>query len=290
LLAYECPNRDQMSSAAAVEGASIVFLAVPPNVHRTLLSTIGSSLRPDTILVDISNHPLSAPPPRNTPTSIAEKLREIVPTGVHVAKAFNTLSSYSLEDTRRSHIVRIACDDMDAVDKLSLVCARAGLTPVYEGKLSNARHLEKLPHRLFPTWHFPIIVSTVVLAWWYLYNTLAGFVILGGRDPTTASREWRKWPLETFMSATGEASMTMFALTFIPGPVAGLVQLFRKSASKPFGKFFGTWLDARKELGLVAFFFASWHAIAGAVVRAHLNPETSNWKECTFKPSLSMII
>lgn len=273
------PTGDQMTSYAAVEGASIVFLAVPPNVHESVINKIGSSLRSDALLVDISNHPLCAPPPQNAPTSIAEKLQLMVPVGVRVAKAFNTLSSYALEDTRRSHIVRIACDDVDAVDKLSLVCARAGLTPVYEGKLNDARHLEKIPHRLFPTWRFPVIVSVVVLAWWILYNTLAGFVILGGTDPTTPSREWRKWPLETFMSATGEASMTMFALTFIPGPVAGLVQLFRKSASKPLGKFFGTWLDARKELGLAAFFYASWHTIAGAVMRSHLRND-SEWKEC----------
>jgi len=274
------PTGDQVTSTAAVEDASIVFLAVPPNAHGSVLDTIGSKLRTGTILVDISNHPLSAPPPKNAQTSISEKLQAMAPAGVHVAKAFNTLSSYALDDTRRSHVVRIACDDMDAVDKLSAVCARAGLTPVYEGKLSEARQLEKIPHRLFPTWRLAIIVSVVVLAWWYLYNTLASFVFLGGRDPTTPSREWRKWPLETFMSATGEASMTMFALTFIPGPVAGIVQLFRKSASKPFGKFFGTWLDARKELGLAAFFLGSWHAIAGTVSRSHLNPD-SNWKECT---------
>lgn len=105
--------------------------------------------------------------------SVADKLQARVPAGVHIAKAFNTLSGYALEDTRRS---RIACHDMDAVDKLSLVCARAGRTPVYEGKLIDAHHLEKLPHRLFPTWRFPLIVSVVVLTWWYLCNAMTGLL------------------------------------------------------------------------------------------------------------------
>ncbi len=41
------------------------------------------------------------------------------------------------------------------------------------------------------------------------------------------------------MSATANASMTLFALTFLPGTVAGIIQLVRGSASKPFGSLFG---------------------------------------------------
>ncbi len=270
------PTDSQVTQIEAVKGASVVFLAIPASAHAAVIHSIGPHLSPRTVVVDISNHALCAPPPKNATTSIAHKLQQIVPKGIIVAKAFNTLSSYALTTSKRPPIVQIACDSSAGVDVVSAVCIRAGLVPVHHGDLSAAVELEAKPHRLFPTWRSSVYVSLVVFGWWLLYNTLAGFVIHGPRGGP--SRPWRKWPFEVFMSATGEASMTLFALTFLPGPVAGIIQLFRGSASKPFGRFFGGWLDMRKELGVVAFFFASMHACAGAISKAHLNPD-SDWKE-----------
>lgn len=69
--------------------------------------------------------------------------------------------------------------------------------------------------------------------------------------------------------------MTLFALTFLAGPLALIAQVIRGSASKPFGRFFGHWLGMRKELGMVAFVFMAAHGIAGAISASHLD---DGWK------------
>lgn len=77
------------------------------------------------------------------------------------------------------------------------------------------------------------------------------------------------------MASTGETAMTLFALTFLAGPLALIAQVARGNASAPFSKLFGHWLDMRKELGIVAFFFMAAHGIAGAVSASHLD---DGWK------------
>lgn len=105
------------------------------------------------------------------------------------------------------------------------------------------------------------------------YSTLSTYVIHGGRG--TPSRPWSKYPLSSFMASTGETAITLFALTFLAGPLALIAQVARGNASKPFGKFFGSWLAMRKELGMVAFVFMAAHGIAGAISASHLD---DGWK------------
>ncbi len=274
------PTEGQVTQVEAVRGARVVLLAVPPQAHAAVIHSIAPHLAPNTVVVDISNHPLCAPPPENATTSIAHQLQAIVPNGVVVAKAFNTLSAYALTTSKRAPIVHIACDSADGVDVLSAVCVRAGLVAVHHGSLSAAVELEANPHQLFPAWRPPFYLSIIVFVWWVVYDTLARCVI-GGHGPRGGpSLRWHLIYLQVLMSATGEASMTLFALTFVAGPVAGMIQLVRGSASKPFGRFFGGWLDMRKQLGVVAFAFASMHAVVGVTSKALLKTNSEpDWME-----------
>lgn len=88
-------------------------------------------------------------------------------------------------------------------------------------------------------------------------------------------REWDDMALSTFSAALGETAMTLFALTFLAGPVALIVQVFRGSIAKPFGRVFGAWLSMRKELGMVAFSFAIAHVLAGSISSAR---DSFGWK------------
>lgn len=88
-------------------------------------------------------------------------------------------------------------------------------------------------------------------------------------------RRWENFSLSTFTASTGQTSMTLFALTFLAGPVALCVQVIRGSIAKPFGRCFGAWMGMRKELGMVAFVFAAAHCLAGTI---HASKESAGWK------------
>lgn len=105
------------------------------------------------------------------------------------------------------------------------------------------------------------------------YSTLSSYVIHGSRGEP--SRPLSKYPLSAFMASTGETAITLFALTFLAGPLALIAQVIRGNASAPFGRFFGHWLGMRKELGMVAFVFMAAHGISGAVSASHLD---DGWK------------
>lgn len=270
-----------MSPAQAVAGAQVVFLAVPAHAHEAVMAAVGPHMERGAVLVDMSNHALSTPPPAQGLGSLAERLRTFVPPHVSVVKAFNTLSSYHVEPTgvcKTLPLVHIAADDLAAVDTLSRVVADMGFVAVHHGPLSSAGELERSSHGLFPTWRSSFYLSTLVLSWWILYITLSGYVFrrIDTRKPGQLSKvKWDKYPQRVFMASTAQTAMTLFALTFLPGPIASIVQIVRGNASKPFGRKFGAWLDMRKELGVTAFFFASLHACIGAISGSHLN---DGWK------------
>lgn len=335
------PDAQQVTRQEAVRDASIVFLAVPVSAHADVVAAVHDDFKKGVVVVDISNHPLTSKF-RGQTVSNAEALQKLVPPGIHVVKAFNNLASYDLDAggtgtgvSKRMPVVHIAGDEESAVMRMSTAVSAMGMIPVAHGPLSSARELEALPHRLFPTWRFPAIVSIVVFAWWLLYvsslfsfctfgwplgiefdhmfqhlyarvyvliprvskgpdihffscflcstdifvivlpsySLLSTYVIHGRRGEP--SRPMSKYPLSSFMASTGETAITLFALTFLAGPLALIAQVVRGDVSKPFGKFFGLWLGIRKELGMVAFAFMAAHGIAGAVSASHLE---DGWK------------
>lgn len=264
--------------ADAVTTADLVIMAVPSSAYEAVLQTIAPALQPGALVFDVSNQPLRTLSTSLRTESSALSLARIVPREVKVVKAFNTLSpqllmSPSALDSR----VPFAADE-DVAPSVAAFISSLGFKPRHQGPLSEAAtKIEAIPHQLFPSWKGPVILSAIVWAWWILYAILANFVIHGSRGKP--SRVWSKAPLEILMATTGETAMTLFAVTFLAGPLARLSQLARGSVSKPFPRWFTEWLDARKELGLAAFYFVSAHGITGAIMRSHLDPDNPTWKE-----------
>lgn len=264
------PGDGIYTSVDAVKASSIVFLCVPPFAHESILSTINPHLNPGTILVDISNHGLAAPPRRNNP-SIAEWLAKRVPEGVIVAKALNTLPAETLEKDPLPFVVpppaRIACDDRRAAKKLGEVFTDMTLAPVIVGPLRRARDLERQSHRQFPSWHVSTFVAIVIFAFWLIYYSLYHYVAV---IPATELQEERSinenadaLPMKMLIHVMAETGMVLFSLTFIAGPIATIIQLVRGTASKPYWKWLTVWLNMRKEIGLIALGFIFPHSIAG---------------------------
>lgn len=275
------PDSGQHKLCEAVQGATIVFLAVPANAHQSVINVISPHLCDGAVLVDVSNHPLHARP-RTGDKSIAEYLRDIAPRTVIVAKAFNTISSYDIElqgVTRTSPVVHIACDSPEAANHLSDACVKMGLAPVLYGGLDCANELELQPHRLFPTWKLATATSVVVSIWWILYTTLWGYVF-NLRSGGKFAYDFNIYPLLLPLIPLGEICMTLFSITFLAGSIAGIIQLIRRNSTKPFGRFMGGWLGMRKELGVIAFVLSVIHSIVGAMT-AHDIFE-GDWKHGTF--------
>ena len=68
------------------------------------------------------------------------------------------------------------------------------------------------------------------------------------------------------MASTGETFMTLFAITYLGGAAATLEELPRGASVKVFTGLMPKWLDARKELGVAAFAFASAYGICGTAL------------------------
>lgn len=267
----------QIPISDAIENANIIILAIPTSAFEATVHAIASELREGTIVVDVSNRPLSVFGHRNQEPSYALSLQKLVPPGVHIAKAFNTLSAnYLTELNDRDNFfptnvyVPFAADHPDAIQSMNALIKSMSFIPTHCGAIADtATKLESAPHRLFPDYKGTFILATIVWTWWILYSTLSTYVIHGGRGEP--SRPWDKYPLSMFMATTGETAMTLFAITFLAGPVAILFKLFGKRIR---GKL-EVWLDRRKQLGLVAFLFVGAHGIAGAISASHLD---DGWK------------
>lgn len=263
-----------VTPASAVASADIIILAVPSSAQESVIEAIRPALRPDVIIFDVSNHPLRVLRTGQRMASPAVTLARKVPDGVRVVKAFNTLSPQLLW-SRAALAARVpfAADD-NAISDAREFIASLGFTPRHLGSLSSAApDIEAIPHAMFPSLKGTVILSAIVWAWWILYSILSTYVIHGSRGEP--SRPWDKAPLSILMASTGEAAMTLFAVTFLAGPAARFAQLVRGNVSKPFAKWFSSWLNARKELGLAAFVFVSAHGIAGAISASHLD---DGWK------------
>lgn len=262
----------EVKPSEAVRNADIIILAIPAYAYHTTVSEILPNIRDGVTVIDSSNTPLSILPKRTA--SSVHTVRKMLPESVHVAKALNTISAIRLteltevESYTRSIMIPFASDEGAEKTVRSLI-SNMGFTPSYKGDLEFAEAIEAVPHTFFPAFKSTMILATIIWAWWILYSTLATYVIHGGRG--TPSRPWDKYPLSMFMATTGETAQTLFAITFLAGPVATIF----KSIGRPLGKTLIQWLDKRKQLGLAAFVFLSAHGIAGAISASHLD---DGWK------------
>ncbi|CAN8074302.1 unnamed protein product [Agarophyton chilense] len=272
-------NSLQLPLIPAVSQAHILILAIPSSAYQTFVPDIMPHLKEDVIIIDVANIPLSIPclPSRSNFFSTAE-LSKLLPSNVPIVKAFNTLSANLLTELNEklvplptNIVVPFAANENESVSyRIRSFIMALGFTPYYMGQLqSSAKKMESLPHIFFPAYKSTVLVSAIVWIWWILYSILSTYVIHGSRG--TPSRPWDKFPLSSFMATTAETAITLFAITFLAGPTSILYKKF----SKQIPNLLKNWLNRRKQLGLSAFFFASAHAIAGAISASHLD---DGWK------------
>nr|XP_014353830.1 PREDICTED: metalloreductase STEAP4 [Latimeria chalumnae] len=242
-----------LSHAEAAQKASIIFLAV----HRENYDFISelSHVLDGKVLVDVSNNLKM----NQYPESNAEYLARLVPKAL-VVKAFNTVSAWALQSGAldASRQVLVCGDDNEAKQLVMDIARGIGLTPLDQGSLIAAKELENYPLQLFPMWKLPVYISFGLTAFFFLYCLLTDVIytyINEGKDISfciAISIPNRVFPI---------VSLILLGLVYLPGVIAGFLQLYRGTKYKRFPDWLDRWMLCRKQLGLIALAFAFLHVI-----------------------------
>ncbi|XP_049610056.1 metalloreductase STEAP3 [Syngnathus scovelli] len=241
------------SQLEAASQADIVFVAIFPEHHSTLLE-----LKPalaGKILVDVSNgFQIKQGGP-----SYAEQLAGMFPESF-IVKGFNTISAWVLQTGPRdgSRQVFLCSDSSKAKSSVLAMCHRMGFRPVDMGLLSSSVEIENLPLYLFPSWGTPILISTILFIFFYLYNFVRDVL-----HPFVMAKKsvFYKMPIETVNVTLPSVALVMLALVYMPGLLAALLQLRRGTKYDRFPDWLAKWLVKRKQFGLCSFLCAAMHAI-----------------------------
>lgn len=246
------------SHAAAAQSAQLVFIAVQRE-HYEFLESLGAQLK-GKVLVDVSNNQKKD----QYPESNAEYLQRLVP-GASVVKGFNTLSAWSLQNgpTDANRQVLVCGDSTEAKQTVVEVATRLGLSVLDRGCLSAARELEDIPLQLFPLWRLPLRLATGLTAAFFFYLLI--------RDVIYAYATQRKDISFRIMVSLANkvfpiVSLIMLSLCYLPGVLAGFLQLYRGTKYRRFPDWLDRWMLCRKQLGLLALAFAFLHTIYTLII------------------------
>ncbi|XP_059363906.1 metalloreductase STEAP4-like [Carassius carassius] len=247
-----------MTHAAAACEALVVFVAVQRE-HYGFLSSLVSDLE-GKVLVDVSNNLKRG----LYPESNAEYLSRLVP-GATVVKAFNTISAWALQsgglDANRQ--VLLCGDRSDAKQQLMAIAQSLGFTAVDRGSLRVAADLEDLPLQLFPLWRLPLNIAICLTAFIFFYALTRDVIyerVTNGKDIA----------FRIMISLANKAfpivSLVMLSLCYLPGALAGFLQLYNGTKYRRFPDWLDRWMLCRKQLGLLALAFGFLHVLYTLVI------------------------
>lgn len=247
-----------MTHAAAACDAHVVFVAVQRE-HYGFLSSLASDLE-GKVLVDVSNNLKRG----LYPESNAEYLNKLVP-GATIVKAFNTISAWALQsgglDANRQ--VLICGDRADAKQQVMDIAQSLGFTAQDKGSLRAAAELEDLPLQLFPLWRLPLNIAICLTAFIFFYALTRDVIyerVTNGKDIA----------FRIMISLANKAfpivSLVMLALCYLPGALAGFLQLYNGTKYRRFPDWLDRWMLCRKQLGLLALAFGFLHVLYTLVI------------------------
>ena len=240
-----------VSIPECIRESDIIILCISHSAHHQLAPLSGALN--GKMLVDVSNYRTSSQKPREF--SIGESLQRLFP-DANVVKAFNTLSAYRLESDQggERRLVQICGDSSTARDKVKQLVIDLTLEPVDCGGLVFARQLEAQPHEFFKGWGGATIVTLLLVAVWFGYGMLR-FHYLKEKP-----YKWDRFPTNVVNKCMGSVSISLLALVFLPGCLAGFTQLIHRTKYHRFPSWLDAWMRMRKQLGLYTLLFAAVHS------------------------------
>ncbi|XP_010791945.1 metalloreductase STEAP4 [Notothenia coriiceps] len=247
-----------MNHEAAAMSAALVFVCV----HREnydFMEALAPQLN-GKVLVDVSNNLKK----NLYPESNAEYLQRLIP-GAHVVKAFNTLSAWSLQNgpSDANRQVYLCGNSVQAKQAVEEMATKLGFAALDRGSLSAAGELEDFPLQLFPEWRLPLRVAVGLTAFFFFYLLMRDVVykyVEQGKDTSfriMVSLANKVFPI---------VSLIMLALCYLPGVIAGFLQLYRGTKYRRFPDWLDRWMLCRKQIGLIALGFAFLHVLYTLVI------------------------
>lgn len=151
------------------------------------------------------------------------------------------------------------CSNVVEARQLIIELARQlGFIPVDMGMLSSAKEIENMPLYLFTHWRGPVLVAIGLAIFFYIYSFIRDIV-----HPYVKNKQsdFYKIPIEIVNKTLPVVAITLLSLVYLAGLLAAALQLYSGTKYRRFPVWLEHWLQCRKQLGLLSFFFASVHAV-----------------------------
>uniref|UniRef100_A0A8C6GNM3 STEAP family member 3 n=1 Tax=Mus spicilegus TaxID=10103 RepID=A0A8C6GNM3_MUSSI len=239
----------------AVSSPEVIFVAMFRE-HYSSLCSLADQLA-GKILVDVSN-PTEKEHLQHRQSN-AEYLASLFP-ACTVVKAFNVISAWALQAGPRdgNRQVLICSDQPEAKRTISEMARAMGFTPLDMGSLASAREVEAIPLRLLPSWKVPTLLALGLFVCFYTYNFIRDVL-----QPYIRKDEnkFYKMPLSVVNTTLPCVAYVLLSLVYLPGVLAAALQLRRGTKYQRFPDWLDHWLQHRKQIGLLSFFFAMLHAL-----------------------------
>ncbi|XP_062848277.1 metalloreductase STEAP2-like [Trichomycterus rosablanca] len=237
----------------AVGKASMIFLAIRRE-HYSCLWDI-KHLLAGKILVDVSNNRRM----NQFPESNAEYLASLF-TDSTVVKGFNVISAWAMQSgpMDASRQVYICSNSVEARVEVIELARQLGFIPVDMGSLSLAKEIENMPLRLFTDWKGPVLTAVALSIFFFAYSFVRDII-----HPYVKNRQslFYKIPIEMVNRTLPMVAITLLALVYLAGQLAAAHQIYYGTKFRHFPHWLQGWLQSRKQLGLLSFFFGCIHVL-----------------------------
>ncbi|KAK2510164.1 hypothetical protein MC885_006031, partial [Smutsia gigantea] len=235
----------------ALTKTNIIFVAI----HREHYTSLWDlrHLLVGKILIDVSNNMRI----NQYPESNAEYLASLFPDSL-IVKGFNVVSAWTLQlgPKDASRQVYICSNNVQARQQVIELARQLNFIPVDLGSLSSAREIENLPLRLFTLWRGPVVVAISLATFFFLYSFIRDVIHPYVRNQQS---DFYKIPIEIVNKTLPIVAITLLSLVYLAGLLAAAYQLYYGTKYRRFPPWLETWLQCRKQLGLLSFFFALVH-------------------------------
>ncbi|XP_026537164.1 metalloreductase STEAP2 [Notechis scutatus] len=237
----------------AIAKADIIFIAIRREHYAALWDL--KPLLVGKILVDVSNNMKI----NQYPESNAEYLASLFPDSF-VVKGFNVISAWALQVGPKdaSRQVYICSNSIQARHQVIELARQLSFIPIDLGTLSSAREIENLPLQLFTLWKGPVIVAVGLATFFFIYSFIRDVIHPYVRNHQS---DFYKIPIEIVNKTLPVVAITLLSLVYLSGLLAAAYQLYYGTKYKLFPSWLENWLQCRKQLGLLSFFFATVHVV-----------------------------
>ncbi|KYO26638.1 metalloreductase STEAP2 isoform X2 [Alligator mississippiensis] len=235
----------------AVAKTNIIFVAIHREHYASLWDL--KHLLVGKILVDVSNNTRVD----QYPESNAEYLASLFPDS-SIVKGFNVVSAWALQlgPKDASRQVYICSSNVQARHQVIELARQLNFIPIDLGALSASREIENLPLRLFTLWKGPVVLAVSLATFFFIYSFIRDVIHPYVRNQQS---DFYKIPIEIVNKTLPVVAITLLSLVYLSGLLAAAYQLYYGTKYRRFPPWLESWLQCRKQLGLLSFFFATVH-------------------------------